>query len=44
MQQGINIYSFFLKYIHIHTDKQTDRQTDTLSLLFVRKKKILNVF
>jgi hypothetical protein len=29
-----NIYSFFLKYIR--TDTQTDRQTDTHSLLCIR--------
>jgi hypothetical protein len=33
-----NIYSFFLKYIHINTDKHTDRQTDTHTFAFIYKK------
>jgi hypothetical protein len=34
MKQGNNIYSFFSKYIHTHTHKQTDRHT----FAFIYKK------
>jgi hypothetical protein len=40
-----NIYIFFLKYIRTNkqkTNKQTDKQTDTHSLLFIRKIKQVN--
>jgi hypothetical protein len=36
MQQGNNIYSFFLKYIYTHI--HTNRQTDTHTFAFIYKK------
>jgi hypothetical protein len=38
-----NIYSFFLKYIHINTDKQIDRQTHTHTFAFIYKITNTNV-